>query len=143
MLAALDLEDDGALVIEDARNLSYKAPDVGYADDLVSNTGALRYLQAKADLISACTMILGLSIASHKLRAYSGITQYTPSKAELKHIVAIARTQRASPDMLRAVFQSSLLNKVAYWGVLSGRSLEESLRLDSILAAEYLRRSKD
>ena len=34
----------------------------------------------------------------------SGITQYTLSRAELRHIVAIARTRSAFPDMLRAVF---------------------------------------
>ena len=73
----------------------------------------------------------------------SAVTQYSLSRSELKHVVAIARTRRASPDMLRAVFQSSLLNKVAYRGVHSGWSLEESMQLDSILAAEYRRRSKD
>ena len=70
VLAALDLEEEGTLMIEDAKNQAYKAPDVGYADDLVSNMGSLKGLQAKADLISACTMILGLSIAPHKLRVY-------------------------------------------------------------------------
>ena len=52
-LAALGLEDEGGLMIKDARNLSHKFPDVGYAGDLVPNTAALKGLQAKADLISA------------------------------------------------------------------------------------------
>ena len=73
----------------------------------------------------------------------SGVTQLALSLAELRHVVAIARKRRASPDMLRAVFQSSLLNKVAYRGVLSGWSLEDSLKMDSIIAAEYRRRTKD
>ena len=55
-------------MIQDDMDLSYKAPDVGYADDLVSNTGSHYGLQAKANLVSACTMILGLSIAPLKLR---------------------------------------------------------------------------
>ena len=32
-----------------------------------------------------------------------GATQYDMFMAELQHVVAIARTRRASPDMLRAV----------------------------------------
>ena len=60
------------------------------------------------------------------------------------HVVAVARTRRASLDMLRAVFQSSLLKKVvAYHGVLAGWSLEDSMRLENILAGQYRRHTKD
>ena len=44
--------------------------------------------------------------------------------------------------MLRAVFQSNLLNNVVYIGVLSGWSLEDPKKLDSIIVFEYLRRTK-
>ena len=42
----------------------YPAPEVGYADDLISLMGSLLGLQAKADMVSACSQLLGLTIAS-------------------------------------------------------------------------------
>ena len=66
-----------------------------------------------------------------------GATQYDMFMAELQHVVAIARTRRASPDMLRAVSKVSLLNMVANRGVLSGWSLEAAMKFDGIIAMEY------
>ena len=48
----------------------YCAPDVAYADDLVSFASTLLGLQAKADLVTIAAKILGLTIALPKLRLY-------------------------------------------------------------------------
>ena len=48
----------------------YPVPEVGYADDLISLMGSLLGLQDKADMVSACSQLLGLTIASPKLRVF-------------------------------------------------------------------------
>ena len=47
---------------------------------------------------------------------------------------------QASPDTLKMVVESCLINKVAYRGVLSGWSLQQTISLDKHLAAYRRRR---
>ena len=57
--------------------------DLGYADDIVSLTSSLKDLQSKADLVSAFSIITGISISWTKLRAtfleWNRITDPPPS----------------------------------------------------------------
>jgi len=46
------------------------APDIAYADDLLSFSGSLPGLQRKADLVSAFTVTFGLQLAIPKLRVF-------------------------------------------------------------------------
>ena len=168
----------------------YPAPEVGYADDLISLMGSLLGLQDKADMVSACSQLLGLTIASPKLRVFradwtsgslsitpedgvlvvhgtrwtpeevpvqvdgavkalgvhydlalTGQTQLDLSTSELRQLLAASRYKPASPDTLKVVVESCLVNKVAYRGVLSGWSLQQTMSLDKHLAAEYRRRT--
>ena len=48
----------------------YAAPEVSFADDLVSIAAALLGLQRKADVVSGFTILTGMSIASSKLRLF-------------------------------------------------------------------------
>ena len=48
----------------------YYAPDIAYADDLLSVARTLDGLQAKADMMSLCAILLGLTIAVKKLRTF-------------------------------------------------------------------------
>ena len=48
----------------------YRAPAMCYADDVVSVASSLEGLQAQGNMISLCAVILGLSIAVEKLRAF-------------------------------------------------------------------------
>ena len=57
--------------------------------------------------------------------------------------MAAVATRRASAELIKAVLESSLLNKVAYRGVLSGWSLAQSVQFDVILAREYRKRTKN
>ena len=57
--------------------------------------------------------------------------------------MAAVATRRASPELIKAVLESSLLNKVAYKGVLSGWFLDQSVQFDINLAREYRRRMKN
>ena len=66
----------------------------------------------------------------------------SPYDRVVKKVAAVA-TRRASPELIKAVLESSLLNKVAYRGVLSGCSLEQSIQFDVILAREYRKRTKN
>ena len=66
----------------------YPTPEVGYADDLISLMGSLLGLQDKADMVSACSQLLGLTIASPKLRVFradwtSGSLRITPEDGVL------------------------------------------------------------
>ena len=45
---------------------------------------------------------------------------------EFRKIMAAVATRRESPELIKAVLEFSLLNKVAYRGVLSGGSLDQS-----------------
>lgn len=48
----------------------YRAPDIAFADDLLSPARTLKGLQRKADMMSLCAIILGLVIAIKKLRTF-------------------------------------------------------------------------
>ena len=61
----------------------------------------------------------------------------------MKRLIAAARYRNASPDTVKAVFESSVLNKIAYRGVLSGWSLSYAKELDRLLAQEYRRRTRN
>ena len=54
----------------DPSGSSYAAPEVSFADDLVSIAAALLGLQRKADIVSGFTILTGMSIASSKLRLF-------------------------------------------------------------------------
>ena len=71
ILRALEQVDTDPFLLIDDKGGTRPAPDVSYADDLVSVAATRRGLQAKADIVSACAIILGLKIARHKLRAFS------------------------------------------------------------------------
>ena len=51
-------------------------------------------------------------------------------------MIAAARYRNVSVDTIKAAFESSILNKVAYRGVLSGWSLAFSKEFDRLLAQE-------
>ena len=57
--------------------------------------------------------------------------------------MAAVATRRASPELIKAVLESSLLNKVAYRGDLSGWSHDQSIQFYVILAREYRKRTKN
>ena len=59
-----------------------KAPDTAFADDLFSVAATRNGLQRKADVVSACAIILGLKIAQAKLRVFS--MDWTCSAAQRK-----------------------------------------------------------
>ena len=66
----------------------YPAPGVGYTNDLISLIGSLLGLQDKADSVSACSQLLGLTVASPKLRVFradwsSGLLYTIPEDAVL------------------------------------------------------------
>ena len=48
----------------------YRAPDIAFADDLLSPVRTLTELQSKADMMSLCAILLGLVIAIKKLRTF-------------------------------------------------------------------------
>ena len=48
----------------------YPAPEVGYADDQISLMDSFLGLQDKADIVSVCSQLLGLTIASPKFRVF-------------------------------------------------------------------------
>ena len=73
----------------------------------------------------------------------SGTTRRAESLQEMKRLIAAARYINASADTVKAVFESSVLNKITYRGVLSGWSLSYAKELDRLLALEYRRRSKN
>ena len=52
-------------------------------------------------------------------------------------------TRKASPELIKDVLESSLLNKVTYRGVLSGWSLDQTIQFDVVLARVYRRRTKN
>ena len=71
VLCALDLVDhpDG-FPLTSTGGTRYRAPAMCYADDDVSVASSLEGLQAQGLMISLCAVILGLSIAVEKLRAF-------------------------------------------------------------------------
>ena len=72
----------------------------------------------------------------------SGTTQREESLKEMKSLIAAARYRNASADTIKAVFESSVLNKITYRGVLSGWSLAFTKELGRLLAQEYRRRTR-
>ena len=83
------------------------------------------------------------ALGVHYDLALTGQTQLDLSTSELRQLLAAARYKLASPDTLRVVVESCLINKVAYRGVLSGWSLQQTMSLDKHLTAEYRRRTLD
>ena len=68
---------------------------------------------------------------------------FEPALTGKLQIMAAVVTRRASPELIKAVLESSLPNKVAYRGVLSGWLLDQSIQFDVILAREYRKRTKN
>ena len=75
--------------------------------------------------------------------ALTGKPQLLAALSEFKQITVAVATRKASAELIKAVLESSLLNKVAYRGVLSGWSLAQSIQFDVILAREYRKRTKN
>ena len=75
--------------------------------------------------------------------ALTGKQQQLAALMEFKQIMAAVATRRASSELIKAVLESSLLNKVAHRGVLSGWSLDQSIQFDVVLAREYRKRTKN
>ena len=70
LLRALEAVTSDSFLLESTGGGMYPVPEVGYADDLISLMGSLLGLQDKADMISACSQLLGLTIVSPKLRVF-------------------------------------------------------------------------
>jgi len=66
-LEAASFPEEGVPVALPSGTLT-AAPDIAYADDLISPAGSLRGLQRKATIVSVCMGVLGLEVATHKLR---------------------------------------------------------------------------
>ena len=70
LLCALSsVSDDQFFLLSPAGYLS-PAPDIAYADDLLSGMSSVSGLQRKADIVSAFSLIFGLDIAIPKLRTF-------------------------------------------------------------------------
>ncbi|OXE37641.1 MAG: hypothetical protein CGW95_00400, partial [Phenylobacterium zucineum] len=65
---AADQDPDCNFLIPRRGQEPYSAGDIGFADDLTSTATALRGLQIKADVVSAFTILFGLTISAEKLR---------------------------------------------------------------------------
>ena len=61
----------------------------------------------------------------------------------MKSLIAAARYRNALAHTIKAVFESSVLNKIAYRGVHSRWSLAFTKDIDRLLAQEYRRRTKN
>ena len=69
LLCAMSKVDaDGLFRLNKPSGTPYSAPDVAYADDLISFAASLLGIQRKADMVSLVAAILGLKIAIRKLR---------------------------------------------------------------------------
>ena len=62
------VEAEGLFRLTKPSGVLYSAPDVAYADDLISFAASLLGIQRKADMVSIVASILGLRIAIRKLR---------------------------------------------------------------------------
>ena len=71
ILRALEQVDTDPFLLIDDKGGTRPAPDASYVDNLVSLAATRQGLQAKAGIVSACALILGLKIAIHKLRIFS------------------------------------------------------------------------
>ena len=70
LLRALEEVASDPFLLVSSGGRMHPAPEVGYADDLISLMGSLLGLQDKADMVPACSQLLGLTIASPKLRVF-------------------------------------------------------------------------
>jgi hypothetical protein len=71
ILRTLELETEDSFELVAPDGSTHRAPDTAYADDLISLAATRSGLQRKADVVSACAIILGLKIAHNKLRVFS------------------------------------------------------------------------
>ncbi len=69
LLVALSKVENG-FKVQDNEGFTTIVKDVAFADDLVSVTGTLEELQAKADTISGWCLLTGIKIATKKLRTF-------------------------------------------------------------------------
>ena len=69
LLRALDTIKTTPLYVRSEEHLLQPTEDSGFADDLISVSAHAQGLQEKADIVSAFSIIFGLDIAVHKLRA--------------------------------------------------------------------------
>ena len=82
ILRALEQVDTDPFLLVDDKRGAMPAPYASRVDDLVSLAATRRGIQAKADIVSACAIILGIKIATHKLRIFS--QDWTAQPAQLK-----------------------------------------------------------
>ena len=69
LLCAMNrVQVDGLFTLHSRCGATYSAPDVAYADDMLSFASSLKGLQNKANMVSLSAYLLGLHIATHKLR---------------------------------------------------------------------------
>jgi len=111
------------------------APDIAYADDLLSVARTLHGLQLKADMISLCSIILGLSIAVKKLRTFHLLWSAPHVENLLFHNEdwnpsSIKIPQTPSIHCLGVTFNLDLSGKIQY-----AITTSELRRLSSILAS--------
>ena len=71
ILRTLEQVDTDPFLLNDDQGCTRPAPDASYADNLVYLAATRQGLQAKADIVSACALILGLKIVIHKPRIFS------------------------------------------------------------------------
>ena len=71
VLRALELEDSDPFLTIDLAGNSCPVPDFSFVDGLMSLTASLAGLQRKADMMTAISCVLGLTIARSKLRVFS------------------------------------------------------------------------
>ena len=71
VLCALDRVDQSdGFMLTSKEGERYRAPAVCYADDVISVASTLEGLQAQGNVMSLCTIVLGLTLAVDKLRAF-------------------------------------------------------------------------
>ena len=92
ILRALEQVDTYPFLLADVNGGTRPAPGVSFVDDLASLVATRRGLPAKADIVSACAIILGLKMAIQKLRFFSqdwtiqpGYQKKTPQEALAIH----------------------------------------------------------
>jgi hypothetical protein len=71
LLSALAEAQEGGLRVRGAFGTVERVGDVAYADDLVSIQATAASLQAKADLVSGFCIVMGLTLATDKFRAFA------------------------------------------------------------------------
>jgi hypothetical protein len=71
LLTALKTVDKGQVWSTTTDEERYLTPDIAYADDLISIQSTIEGLQAKADIVSAFTLLFGLQLATKKFRGFA------------------------------------------------------------------------